>query len=256
MSKLHQVLAVEQDRKNKAIKIMGETTKTFQNKDAHFDGLMKVYLPLVEGGETIPPEQKGIVTTVQEKLEYTQGAIIQAINTLLSKEETNCSGAAKTDLIVLNDSGDEVNLGEFSATSLLALEGFMTKIRETYRTVPTLDPAKTWERDTTQDRSVFITPNPTTKYRTEKQETPLVLYEATTEHPAQVKMVTKDERIGSYETTYYSGKIRPAGLSRMLGRIDRIIDAVKRARAKANEAEVVQVNVAGQVFDFIHDGIF
>ena len=128
-NQLHQLLAVENDLRTKAQKIVQETAATFSKKAEHFDGMAKTYEPLAhaEGEQPfqIPPEVKEIVTTVEEKLSYTQKSMIDAIDAQLSKEETNVSGLATAELAV-----DGILLGTFSATSLLALESNLTRVRQ------------------------------------------------------------------------------------------------------------------------------
>lgn len=245
-NQLHQLLAVENDRKQKALQISQETVATFTKKADHFDGLVKNYEPYEEGGHKVEPEIKEIVTTVDEKLSYTQKAVSVAVDATISKEETNGSGRARAELKI----GDR-SFGELNATSLLALESWLTAVRGLYKNIPTLDPTKRWELNAAAGKpGVFSTPLEV-KFRTQKTEMPLVLYEATKEHPAQVQMVTKDTQVGEYQTEYFSGRITPARKSNMLGRIDELIIAVKKARAKANKAEVVKTNVGKAIFDYI-----
>lgn len=248
-NQLHQLLAVEGDRKKKAILIMNETINTFTKKDDHFDGLVKTYTPSEEGGEERPPEIKEIVTTVKEKIDYTKKSVVQALNSQIGKEVTNSSGTVKAELKV----GD-VSFGELSATALLALEQQLTNIREVYKAIPTLDPTRTWMPDENAAKKGVFVSGEEVKFSTKKEEIPLVLYEATKEHPAQVKLVTKDKQVGKYSTVYKSGKITPARKSELLGRIDKLIDTTKRARAKANEAEIIDVKIGNKIFDYIDKG--
>jgi len=248
-NQLHQLLAVEQDRRTKANIILTEAMTTFSKKADHFDGIIKTYTPFKEEGTKIPPETKEIVTTVSDKLKYIQNDTIKSIDAQLSKEETNASGVAIADLKV----GD-TDLGKFSATSLLALESQLTNLRNVYKTIPTLDPSRAWRADKASGNGIYIT-DPEVKFRTEKEHEPITLAKATDKHAAQVQLVSIDRQVGKYETVYKSGKITPAEKSTLLGRIDDLIDTVKRARAKANQAEVKNVKVAKKILDFINKDI-
>jgi len=248
-NQLHQLLAVENDRKQKANLIMSETENTFVKKQEHFDGLVKTYIPKNdEDSDLIPDEIKAIVTTVADKVNYTKDAVVTAINAQLSKEETNASGEARADLVF----GDKTF--SLSATSLLALEQNLLKIREVYKAIPTLDPAKTWNNDSTEGNGFFKT-DPEVKYRTKKITRPLVKVAATDKHPAQVELVSEDIQVGHYETIYKSGKLTPAQKSNLLSRIDDLIDSVKRTRAVANQAEVKNIEIGKEIFDFINKDI-
>lgn len=244
-NQLHQLLAVETDRKQKAKVILTETIATFTKKGEHFDGLIKTYKPNEEGGDQVPSQVKEVVTTVDKKLDYTKGAVITAIDAQLSKEETNSSGTVKAELKI----GDKSF--ELSATSLLALEGQLINIRAVYKTIPTQDPTRRWVPDESTGKGIFVTA-PEELYRTKKIHRPFVKSGATKEHPAQVEIISEDVQVGKYETIYKTGKISPARKSEMLTKIDGLIDAVKRARAKANQAEVVNTKIGKEIFDYIN----
>ena len=249
---LHQLLAVRQDLEKKGQMILTETVNTFIKKSEHFDGVIKTYTPMAEGSEEIPPEVKEMVTTVGKKVLYSETAITAALDARVSVEESNASGTVKSELVVQN--GDQVqSFGSFSAISLLALEEWLTRIRTMYQEIPTLDPTKTWFKDTNQGEGVYKT-NPEIKFRSVTQKVPLVLSPATDRFPAQVQVYDNNVQVGKYSTEYLSGKITPAEKSSLLERIDNLIIAVKKAKAKANQATAIQVRVGQKLFDFINSG--
>ena len=126
-NQLHQLLAVENDRKVQANNILQETINTFTKRHDHFDGIVKTYEAYDEADQKIPPETKEIATTVKSKLNYSKQAISKGVDAQISKEETNASGTVKAELKI----GD-TSFGDLSATSLLALEQFLVKIRNMY----------------------------------------------------------------------------------------------------------------------------
>ncbi|MCH2081060.1 MAG: hypothetical protein MK226_01660 [Saprospiraceae bacterium] len=65
-NKLHEILAIEQDRKNKANQTIGEVKKVFSKNFVAFDGMIKKYVSMEEFAEQIPDERKEIVFTVKE----------------------------------------------------------------------------------------------------------------------------------------------------------------------------------------------
>ncbi|WP_026999822.1 hypothetical protein [Eisenibacter elegans] len=243
-NKLHELLAVEQDRRNKANEAVGEAKKIFTKNDSYFDGLVKKYVSMEEDSELIPDETKEMVKTVKQQLEETQQSIITALDATISKEETNAANVAKAELEV-----NGVKFGAFSATTLLALESQLNKILDLYKNIPLLDTTRKWHFDTQQG---FFKTDEEVKFRSIKRPKVIVKYEATEKHPAQTELVNLDFQVGKYETTYYSGKLTPMQKSEMVKRIEQLLEAVKVARAKANNVEVVKVNVGKQLFDFIH----
>lgn len=246
-NKLHELLAVEQDRKHKANHAIGDTKKLFEKKAPHFDGMTKRYVSLEENSEQIPDERKEIVTTVKDSLEKAIAVIEKGIDAHLSKEETNASGVAKAELVV-----GEVNLGTFSATSLLALESHLNKLKDLYGQIPVLESTKKWQLDMQQ--GIYAT-DEEVKFRSVKRPKVIVKYEATKEHPAQTELLYLDFQVGKYETTYTSGRIPVAHKNQMIERINQLLEGVKVARSKANNVEVKKIHVAQKIFNFIHKDI-
>ncbi len=244
---LHSLLAVEGDLKAVSAKVKNEAILTFHKKDDHFEGFIKIYEAFdEEASNTNNKDEKNVVTTVSSKILYIKDAISEGLRAQLSKEETNSSGNAKSKLMV-----NGTDFGTLSATSLLALEKEMVLIRKVYSVIPTLDPAKEWEPDKMAEEDMFKT-SPHKTFRTSKIEDFKTIVQPTKEHPAQIAKMVKDVTVGHYLTTYKSGKISPLMKSKMLKRIDDIILAVKQARSKANQAEVVETNIGSDLIDYIN----
>lgn len=245
-NKLHELLAVEQDRKHKANQTIGEAKSTFTKREDYFDGMLKKYVPMEENSEQIPDEVKEMVTTVKDKLDKVAETIITAIDAHISKEETNTSQEARAELIV-----GETNLGKFSATALLALESHLSRIKDMYQAIPVLDSTRKWDFD--KKDSVYKSEE--VKFRSVKRPKVIVKYEATEKHPAQTELLYLDFQVGKYETTYSSGKITSTQKVTLIKRIDDLLEAVKVARSKANHAEVNNIKIGQKLFDFIHESI-
>ena len=93
---------------------------------------------------------------------------------------------------------------------------------------------------------------PMERFITNKQVKSTVLYEATKEHPAQIDKWTEDVKVGRYLVHTNSGMITPATKAEILGRLDKLAQAAKQARMRANTAEVVQWKVGKTLMDFIN----
>ncbi|KOY84730.1 hypothetical protein AD998_20090 [bacterium 336/3] len=246
-NKLYELLAVEQDRKNKANESLGEAKKIFTKNDPYFDGMIKKYVAIEEDSEQIPDETKEMVKTVKQQLEELQENVVAALDATLSKEETNASNTAKAELVV----GD-TSFGTFSATSLLALESHLSKILDLYQTIPVLDSTRKWSFD--NQKSVYKT-DEEVKFRSIKRPQVIVKYEATDKHPAQTELLYLDFQVGKYETTYFSGKLTIAQKNEIIKRLEKLMEAVKVARAKANSVEVQNIKLGDKVFNFLHKDI-
>ncbi len=247
-NKLHEILAVEQDRKNNANRQIGTSVKLFSKNPATFDGMIKKYVSMEEFSEQIPDESKEMVSTVQNTIKETLESVIIAIDATLSKEESNSSGVAKAELVVGTKS-----FGIFSATTLLALETHLQKVFELYKAIPVLDTSTKWFFD---EQNGFYRTNEDVKFRTIKRPKVIVKYDATEKHPAQTEILNVDYQVGKYETTYFSGKITPAQKSQLLSKFEKLLEAVKIARIKANNTEAKNINLGKDIFIFINEDIF
>jgi hypothetical protein len=247
MARLHELLAVEGDLAGTYQKIMAETKVNFTKHPDRYFGQHQRIEPF---SDDIPKEAdtyKEMDDTVPAKLDYTAEHIIRYLDVVLQKETTNQS--AISDLVI-----DGVTIAkDLPATFLLGLESKLKKIREdVYASIPTLQPGVKWEEDETIGKGVFKRTYPEEKFRTRKVMKNHVVAEATKEHPAQVQVYTEDEKIGRIVTNTWCGMISSAEKSAILGRIDKLIRAVKKARQQANSTEVVKVTVGKEIFNYIN----
>lgn len=241
--KQHQLIITEPEKRGAYDKIKQETLKTFRGGDL-FKGIQKTYKPKADGGDPLPDDKKDIVTTVAAKLDWTQKVVIDMLDFEATRDRTNM--VAKADLEV-----NGVMLAkDVPCTTLLSLEKRLKEIRDYYDAIPTLDLSQSWEpMENRPDVSQY---GPVIQYRYIKQMRGVTLKEATKEHPAQVKEVIDDVMVGTYSTMYFSGEMHPGEKAAYLGRIDVLIESVKRARMKANETDTQDLKIGKAIFEFIH----
>jgi hypothetical protein len=242
---LHELLAVESDLDGAHKKILEETIVTFTKKSERFIGQLRELIMFEEDGIEYPEEYKALDTTVKAKLDYMQKTEIRYFNAMLQKEATNQTAVA--DLIVDN----VVIAAGLPATFLLGMETRLKHLRGVYDKIPTLQPGIDWELDLSQGDNIYKTTKPAEKLKTETVIEPVVLYEATKEHPANVKESSRVKTVGKYRTTSWSGMITPAEKSILLGKVDKLIRAFKQARQRANTSEVVKKSIGKELFAFI-----
>lgn len=243
VKKLFQHVVVEAEVKGSVEKIKAETMKIFKS-GGHFEGLSKEYKPLSDSGDPLPREDKQVVTTVPARLDWTRAPFVALFDYEITRDATN--QIAKADLIVHS----ETIAFSVPSSSLLTFEKQLRSVREYYDAIPTLDLAAKWEKSSGQENVWQAGPDLT--YRTRKESKAVVLYEATKEHPAQVKEVVSDVTIGTFKSMSFSGKIHPRDKADYLTRIDELIEAVKDARMRANDIQVIESKIGDALFDFIH----
>jgi len=245
-SVLHELLAVEGDLDGAHKKILDETRVTFTKKADRFMGQFRKFEMFVEDGIDYPEESQALDTTVQDKLDYMEKTECRYFDAILQKEATNQIAVA--DLII---DGVTISNG-LPATFLLGMETRLKNLKSAYESIPTLQPGVEWVLDPSMGKNIYKTAKPVEKIKTETIIEPVVLYEATKEHPAQVKESSKVKNIGKYSTTTWSGMITPAEKSVLLGKIDKLIRAFKKARQRANTTEVTKRTIGKELFAFIN----
>jgi hypothetical protein len=245
MAKLHEVLAVESGLQTTAKKTNEETIKTFGKKDEHFLGSVKrtEYFDADEGAKLNTREDKAMVTTVVDKLLYNTGPNVRALDAYLQKADITVD--------------DKILFAQVPATVLLGLETKLTELRAVYEAIPTLAPGATWEPDTNMRKSgVYRSKHSEITFRSKRIVKPVVMAPATEHHPAQVQAIQEDVPVARIVTDHWSGMITSAQKSDLLGRLDKLLRAIKRARQRANSTEIVKSGSIGKtLFDYIHGDI-
>ena len=248
MVKLHELLAVEGSRKGAWEKIKGETIGTFKNKVSHFQANVKTLDMLSdedkdeEQGQT---DRLAMTTTVPMKLSYMSKFFEDFIDVVYQKELTNQT--ARHELTV-----NGKTITDIPATFLLGLVPKLQAIRQIVEEIPTHAPGVEWEEDPSHEfEGVVRAKHPQQTNKTRRTLIPVVLYEATEEHPAQVAEREVDTVVGRFTTQQWSGMLSPAEKSGLLRRIDTLIEACVKARQKANEAEVIDRKIGSDLMEFI-----
>lgn len=251
-SKQHELLAVRADIKKIFDKILAESKRAFQSKQENFTGELKtltVYndeenTKMIELGADVV-NNKPLTTTVAKRLNYNASFINKYIDVLLQQEATNQTACA--DIII----DDTALVLDVPATFLLSLETNLKAVRELFDFIPTLAPGKEWVLDPDAGDGAYKTKDPDKSFKTKSVTTPVVFYEATKEHPAQVKEVAETKNTGVYSSQLTSGMMSPADKSALIGRTDKLIQAVKTARRRANDVKVVKRTCGAELMNFI-----
>ena len=241
MSKLSQVIAVEKNIKSRVNTTVTELYKSAQHP-ALFEGFNKKYKPLEEGAEVFPNESKKVQLSSKDVLTKTTAALVELLDVTATKDFANCSASA--DVVV-----DGVTLVEKAPVSyLLFLEKQLTDLHTLVATLPTLDPAEDWTLDA--NANLFKT-DATTTTRTKKVQKPVVLYPATTEHPAQTQLITEDITVGNWELVKFSGALPVPQKEALLAKLEKLQKAVKFAREDANGANATEQLVGAKLLGWL-----
>jgi|GEM_PF-2282148 len=250
MAKLHEGLSIHKDRSGVAKKILDEARATFKGA-SHFAGFVKITEFYDEEQQKFNGiEEKKVDETVPGKLDYVNGHIRALLD--LDYQIECANQTAKADLEI-----DGVVVAEAVPVGfLLTLENKFKEYRAMVEMVPTQAPGIVWERDSAQSSEGYIhkSSRDQISYITRKLPVYTVVVQPTPQHPAQVKESHDDVRVAKVTTTHYTAAISPAQKSDMLGRIDTVIQAAKRARQRANDVEISEERIATPLLNFIVHG--
>lgn len=241
VTRLNQIVALEGGVRQTAQR---ETTILFDvlQKEAPLAGLTRTYRPFTEDGVQRPAERKDVQFTVEQILDRAAESLTRVLDLTLTKDVANTR--ARANLAV----DGTVLAADVPVTYLIWLEKQFAALQAVARTLPTLDPQYRWSRDPATGRWAS---DEIKTLSTEKLEVPLVLYQATEQHPAQVKTVVKDVPVGEWTLTKYSGAVPQEYKDRVLGKLGKLLEAVKTAREEANSATVDDQTVGAAIFDWL-----
>lgn len=241
MPKLCQIIAVTNGKKSTTHKEVAKQHHMVQ-KDALLEGITRTYTPKDEEGEKLPKESKRVQLNAIDALYAAAESWTDLWDAVATQDWANTE--AKADIKV----DGQVVLSDVPVTHLLFIEKQLTDVHTFVEKIPTLDPAYQWQYD--ENAGAFKTPA-IEQIRTKKVQKPVVMYEATKEHPAQVEMVTEDITVGNWSTVHFSGAIPADKKREMLNRISKLQEAVKMAREEANQIEATEQHVGKEIFNFI-----
>lgn len=239
MTVLHELLAVEKHRNSQVDSLVTETVAKF-GKYEYFAGAIKT-LKMVEDSpanaavEAAARTQMEVRTTVHETFEYLMDFWANAEDVQLQKNATNQKARGKIEI-------EGLSLPDLPVDELLGLEVRLDKLRQLAKQMPTLNAAKEWEA-LPERKGLHRTRNVEHTTKTEKVMYPVVLAPATDKHPAQVKEATRDNVVGTFSLLEYSGAATTEQKARFLERLDNLIAEVKKARMRANTAEVEKAEI-------------
>lgn len=248
MKVLHELLATERNFVTQANKIYLEVIQKF-DKEHFFKGYIKSLKMFKDdvsnqSVERAGSEQKELTTTVKLTFEYLLNYWAKTEDVLATKNETNRHALANVEV------DGQVLLQDLPVDELMGLEARLVELRKLFEKMPTLDASKTWVHSQVAD-GAWETQTEDVTTKTEKVVTPVVLYEATKEHPAQVKEMSKDEVVGVFSTKSFSGAATSLQKAQCLERLDQLLVAVKMARMRANSVQIQKMHVGETIANYL-----
>jgi len=248
---MHQILAVFKDLRTKGEQLVKDLTAQFGKRN-RYEGVLITTTYTVEGRVAVPPETKAVGFTVDEELRALIPDLAKAIDAEITKNEGNSHPDSPTRAKLILEDGTD--FGSWSALSLMDLEKRLRDLRGMFKTIPVLDQAMDWEKDTQSGREILKTSNPQPVFFTEKTPVKFTVEETKGKDGSTTEKFGRehiDQRVGFRTTTRFAGMYTPAQLSALLSRLDAILVAISAAIALANQGEVKQYTVGESILNYI-----
>lgn len=246
MPKLCEIIALVAGRKTEAQKTLTELHR-LTGRPELFQGLSRSYKPRDEAdSETLAPENKTIQARSSDVLRSLEKTMANIYDLIATQDYGNTQARAD----VVTEDGITV-LSDVPVTTLLYLEKQLDDLKKFYASMPVLDPAIEWTRDATSN--VYKTVSKT--HRAKRDKVPLVLYEATDKHPAQVQIIEKESIVGDWTKVDMCTALTIQDKETLINRVSALRDAVVLAREKANQTKVDNRKAGESIFKFLHRGL-
>lgn len=252
MGKLHELLAVEKTRVNAAAKLMQDTQYKFGKHDTYFVGQIKELKMLEDSAsnqamEAAAASNNQLPTTVQETLEYALDFWAKAEDVIYQKNVTNRNAIA--DIMFRGD----VLAKDVPVDELMGLEVRLEQLRNVCVMMPTLPATVKVNVLPNGMKGAWIEETPVVTTKTEKVTVPVVLYEATDKHPAQVKESSTDKVVGTFKLTKMFGAATTQQKADVIAALDELIAETKQARMRANSVEASTGTIGAKITKVILD---
>lgn len=239
--KLHQLLAILSSVKTKTEKAKTELYHKIQ-KPALFQGISKTYTPNDEDGYVYPSEIKPLNESIEDTIQLFVNESIELYDLSFQQDIANCE--AKADIVI----DGTVIAAQVPVTYLLFLEKQATDLRTFIEKLPVRDVGTTWIDD--PSRGIAVSEERHT-IKTKKITDFVVAYEATEQHPAQVKEVTRDVVEGKWTTVQLNGELSPQTQKELKTRINKLYQAIVVAREEANAIEVSKRQIGKDLLSYV-----
>ena len=244
MPKQHEVVALATGKKGDVERAMTDAYHVIDKPDL-FDAVRRTYRPLDEvNGEKLPPETKNAQQNLTALVKQVCGKLVGLFDVTLTLDGGN--QVAKADVVI--EGGPTVK--DVPVSTLLFLEKQLENVKAFVTRLPTPDAAEVWEVDANQG---MLATRPTETHRTKKTQRPIVLYDATDKHPAQTELFQEDVLAGYWTTIKYTTRVPAVAKAAMLERVEKLRDAVRVAREKANAADVPSRKMGDDLIGYLFE---
>jgi len=247
---LHQLIAVQRGVDEETAKTLGAVKHLLSvgGEQDPLTGISRTYQPKEEGGEELPAQARRVQITAAELVDRVSESLTKMFDVKFQREQGNTE--ARADVTV----DGQTLISGTPVGYLMFLEAQLGEIIKLIDQIPTLNPADNWS-DTAAGLREGVWASDARKTAVPRRVPQVqVLYDATKEHPAQVRPYETEVTVGWWTTVKYSGQMDPKVQQDMRARAVRVQEAVRKAREQANRLEVTPASASRPLLAYIFGG--
>lgn len=186
-----------------------------------------------------------ITATVPQNLNYLATVVAKYYDVNLQKETTNQT--AKADLII-----DGVVIGnDIPAVYLLGMETKLKAWRTVLEAIPTMAPGVDWVPAPETGMYVYRSKDVSHDVKTAKTVEHKVQVQPNPNIPCTFVAIDINKNIGEYTESLSTGMIFSADKAKLIERLDNLLKAVKQARMRANDVELVKCSIGDNIMSYL-----
>lgn len=241
---LHQLIAVQRGIDEETAKTLGAVKHLMAvgGDQDPLTGISRVYRPVAEDGDLLPPQARKVQITAAELLGRVSESLTKMFDVKFSREEGNCN--ARADVKV----DGQALLTDAPVGYLMFLEAQVGQIVGLIDQIPTLNPADDWSDSAPGLRDgVWQSAERTTAVPKRVPQvqvlSPAQVIDGQKFDP-QVRPYETEVTVGWWTTVKYSGQMDPKLQQEMRARAVKVQEAVRKAREQANRLETTDRSAA------------
>ncbi len=242
MTRLNQIIAVEKSVKSRSFQELTDAHHALQ-KPTLLSGISRTYRPKDEEGEQLPPESTRVQVKADEVIRQTVAILTRLFDVTATKDWTNTTAWA--DVVV---DGTPL-LTQVPVAYLLFLEKQLVDLHTFVKKLPVLGASESWTYDASADSYATETVQ---TVRTKKIPLQPRQGRGDGEAPGSGRGVLR----GTWSSVTgrrvkFSGALPAQRVNELLGRVEKLQEAVKFAREEANGVDVTDQETGEKVFRYL-----
>lgn len=250
MGKLYELIAVEPKVEKDSTAVIKRVASIFAGKKELFTGehrTLQMFDAERKNEEEGAEKVRELTVTVSEVLEEMKQHVGRHYDLAFQKERSNQTAVADVEI------DGKVVIANCPVYFLLGMENRLEELRKVLDSIPILDSGTRWKKAEDLGKSIYRIEQPVKSHKTEKIKRHKVVWEPQPgmSQPPQIETWQDNVAVGTYFDDLCSGAMPLAEKTELLNKMDKLINAVKKARQRANAADAIEDKVSEKIFGYL-----